>query len=105
MTDKPWKVFERRIANKFESHRTPLSGQMSRHTSSDVLHEGLAKDLFIECKMRKRIWSVNLYKQYKKTADKLNKILVIALHQTGDKRDYFLIEKNDFLRLLKGDNP
>ncbi len=43
---KAWKSLERRIAKKFGTYRTPLSGGSSRHTASDTLHP----ELYIEIK-------------------------------------------------------
>lgn len=39
MTDKAWKAYERRVAKDHNTHRTPLSGINSRHTSSDSLSD------------------------------------------------------------------
>lgn len=52
MPDKPWKAFERNIAARFSTTRTPLSGGTSQHTRSDTLHP----TLFIEAKHR-RAWA------------------------------------------------
>lgn len=43
---KSWKALERRIASKFGTFRTPLSGMSSRHTASDTMHP----ELYIEVK-------------------------------------------------------
>lgn len=48
---KAWKDLERRIAKRFGTHRTPLSGSSSRHTASDTLHE----NLYIEVKYSGRL--------------------------------------------------
>ncbi len=101
MPDKAWKAFERRVAKSFGSQRTPLSGKMSGHTSADVLHKGLAENFFIECKMRKKIAVIEIYKKHLKAAKKSGKPLLLFLHQTGDKKDYILLEKEDFLKILK----
>jgi len=48
MSDKTWKARERQVAKFFGTERNPLSGQNSKHTSSDTLHQ----TLYIEHKHR-----------------------------------------------------
>jgi hypothetical protein len=48
---KAWKALERRIAKRFGTFRTPLSGMSSRHTASDTLHQ----ELYIEVKWSGRV--------------------------------------------------
>lgn len=46
MANEAWKKFERKIATKLGTFRTPLSGGSSRHTRSDTLH----RELYVEIK-------------------------------------------------------
>jgi len=64
MPDKSWKKQERRIAKLFGTRRTPLSGYLSLHTKSDIIHD----KLFVECKYRSAGFS--LIKAFKKKMKK-----------------------------------
>jgi len=68
--NKNWKNVERRIARKFGTERTPLSGGNSRHTRSDSLH----KDIYMEQKYSKRFAFHNLFRKTAELAKLENKI-------------------------------
>ena len=76
-----WTAFERTVSRFFGSERTALSGSNSKQTASDSLHPVL----FIEAKLRKRMWIWNLFTKTEKLAAKENKIPVVAIKQKGCK--------------------
>lgn len=67
--NKNWKNVERRVARKFGTERTPLSGGNSRHTRSDSLH----KTIYMEQKYSKRFAFHNLFRKTAELAKKENK--------------------------------
>lgn len=95
MASNNWKNQERRIARMFGSHRTPLSGINSRHTSSDIIHE----KLYVECKYRKRIAILDLMEGVIEEAKKEDKIPVLALKSRECQDDFFLLRKKDLLQI------
>ena len=85
MTNKTWKSRERQVARFFNTQRTPLSGGASGHTRSDSLH----KELFIECKLRKKHSAVSLWDKVNVMAVNEGKVPVIALCELN--RDGFWV--------------
>lgn len=81
MSNKTWKNVERRIASFFKTKRNPLSGQNSRHTGADILHD----KLFVEVKMRKQIPFLKLFKETSELAKKENKIPVVVFVEKGSR--------------------
>jgi len=82
MAEKTWKRVERKIARFFGAERNPLSGENSKHSRSDSLHERL----FIETKHRKYHSAVTLWRETKEKAKKEGKTPVICLaekHKNG----------------------
>ena len=89
-----WKRVESKVAAKFGTVRTPLSGSNSRHTSSDSLR----KDLYIEIKCRKA-WAIfTLWKDVKAKAKKEKKHPILILHEVG-KHSYLRVEETDLKEL------
>jgi hypothetical protein len=72
--DKNWKKAERRIAAKFGSTRTPLSGSNSKVTASDTFHE----KLYIEVKRLKRVPGLTLFEDTVAKAKIEKKVPVVA---------------------------
>lgn len=73
-----WKNDELLVGKFFNTHRTPLSGENSRHsTHSDTLHPSL----YIETKRRTKHYAVELYEKELPKARAENKPLIIALKQ------------------------
>jgi len=97
MTDKHWKAGERRIAKKFNTKRTPLSGGNSRHTMSDTLH----KRLFIEVKHKKVIPGNNLGEQTKQLAKKEKKIPMIVFIKKNHPEPIVLCKLNDLKKITE----
>ncbi|MBU2685667.1 MAG: hypothetical protein KKF27_20690 [Gammaproteobacteria bacterium] len=81
---KTWKTVENRIAKRFGSTRTPLSGSNSKHTQSDTLHS----KLYIEIKHGESSLIETMYK----SADKHIAIVI----QDGRNRRLFMAEVEDF---------
>ena len=76
---KAWKSFERRVANFFNTTRTPLSGGNSKVTRSDTFHP----HLFIECKTRKSFAFHTTYKDAKEKAKKEGKLPILITQEKG----------------------
>ena len=92
MADKSWKAFERRCARFFGCNdRNPLSGQNSKHTASDTLHESL----FIEAKQRQKYAVIRLWDECKKLALKEGKIPVIAISEKNRPGFWVLVHSGD----------
>ena len=100
MPDKVWKQAERGISAFFGTVRNPLSGEMSKHTSSDTLHPRL----FVEAKYRKRHTTWSLWRDAKDKADKENKLPVLALKEKG-KHGFLVVVRssdlNEFIKIYK----
>ena len=89
-----WKRVERKVAHKFGTERTPLSGSASRHTSSDSLHTSK----YIEIKSRKA-WAIfTLWRDVKAKAKKEKKHPILILHEVG-KHYYLRVEETDLKEL------
>jgi len=97
MPDKSWKKQERRIAKLFGTRRTPLSGYLSLHTKSDIIHD----KLFVECKYRRHIAILDIFPEVAKKARKENKIPVLAVKSAKLKDDYLLIRARDLIKIAK----
>ena len=93
MSDKAWKQFERRVARFFGSERNPLSGQNSKHTGSDTLHD----TLFIECKQRQRIALVGLWDEARDQARREDKLPVVAVSVKHRPGFWLLVHSDDLL--------
>lgn len=91
-----WKQFERDVAGEFGTKRVPLSGSNSGHnTNSDSLHP----DLYIECKVRQKVWLHTLYNDTETKAKLENKIPLVAIKQKGQ-RGYLLAFKPEYLEKI-----
>jgi len=76
MSDKNWKVHERKVAAFFGTKRVPLSGSNSGHgTSSDSLD----KELYIECKSRKDLPVLRRFKKVKDDAKEYEATPIIQI--------------------------
>ncbi len=95
--NKNWKAIERRIAGFFGTVRTPLSGQNSRHTGSDTLHN----NLFIEIKMRKRIPFLKTFKDTIKLSQKENKIPLVVFVEKGSQTPILMCRLHDLTEISK----
>ena len=95
MADKTWKKAERRICRYFGAERNPLSGENSRHTRSDCLHE----TLYIEVKHRKKHSAVTLCDDTAKKAKKEGKIPVVCLAEKG-RHGFWILVHCDHLSWL-----
>lgn len=85
-----WKRVEGKVAARFGTERTPLSGGNSKITRSDTL----SKDKYIEVKSRKT-WAIfTLFRDTAEKAKKEKKTPMLVLHETG-KHLYLKVEKLD----------
>lgn len=91
---KTWKSVERKVARKFGTERTPLSGSNSRHTLSDTLHE----KYFIEVKHRKRIPFFKTFRESLESAKKEGKTPIVIFKEKGAKFEILMIRVDDFLK-------
>lgn len=92
-----WKEGERRIAKRFGTTRTPLSGINSRHTGSDTLSEFL----FIEVKHRKRIPADKLWGETVEKAKKENKIPLLVFIKKNFPYPFILCRLDDIPKINK----
>ena len=93
-----WKMQEQRIAEKFGTRRTPLSGSSSGHnTNSDTLHSRL----YIEVKHRKHLYPLRLLSEIAPKARAEGKIPVLALKSSDVADDVFLIRSKDLEKVAK----
>ena len=92
-----WKTAERRIANFFNTTRTPLSGGNGKQTRSDTLHPGI----FVEAKLRVKHAAVSLWRETKTLATKENKIPVICLSEKHKPGFWVMCHSDDFVRVAK----
>lgn len=90
MANQAWKRFERKIADKLGTFRTPLSGGSSRHTRSDTLHS----ELYVEIKFTgktqmamKKIWLDDMMKFAKAE----NKFPMLVFGFAGDDKQWAVI--------------
>lgn len=92
MSDKDWKVAERRMARFFGSVRNSLSGGSSKLTRSDSIH----KKLFVECKLTKEsaVWS--LWERTKIKAQQENKTPVLCIQKKNRKGFLVIAHTTDF---------
>lgn len=98
MPEPTWKRRERQIAAYFDTYRTPGSGQVSRHTSSDTLHP----DLYVEIKSRVKHTAVSLWDKTKKKATREGKTPVVALCENGRPGFWLLVHSDDLGALVDG---
>lgn len=87
MGDKAWKRAERKGATAIGATRTPLSGSVSGHTSSDTLHPVI----YLEMKYRKTFGVVSQIRREEVKAKKEGKIAVLGFQQRGLHTRYYLI--------------
>lgn len=92
-----WKAVERRIANWWGTERTPLSGQSSRHTHSDTLHQ----TLYIEVKQRKTMGIFNIFRDTEKKAKKEGKIPVVCLQEKNKKGFLVVMKSTDIEQIIR----
>lgn len=94
---KTWKGLEWRVAKKFGTERTPLSGSLSKHTRSDTLHD----KLFIEIKLRSKIPFLKTFKETLKNAEREDKLPLVVMHEKGKHLDIVMIKLEDFLEIWR----
>ena len=80
-----WKAFERKVADFFNTERSPLSGSNGKQTRSDSLHP----DLYIECKYASKSSLVTLYIDTDSKAVKEKKLPIMCHKKKG--QDGFLV--------------
>lgn len=97
MPEEVWKVFERVVAEFFETFRNPLSGENSRHTAGDVIHP----DYLIECKYRKKLGLFSLWRRTRALAEKEGKIPILAFKERGVKGWIFAVHAGDLKRIAE----
>ena len=97
MNSNTWKQGEERIARRFGTHRTPLSGGNSRHTRSDTLHN----KLFIEVKHRKEFPQPSLWKESVEIAKKENKIPALVFLKKNDSNPLILCRLDDIEEIAR----
>lgn len=66
MGDKPWKAYERFVADIFETSRNPLSGKNNAGRTGDIIHD----DINIECKNHRNLTIYGWMKKAEKESDK-----------------------------------
>jgi len=93
-----WKKSESRIAAKFGTTRTPLSGGASGHTRSDTLH----KRLFIEAKLRNTYSVVTLWDDTTELANLEDKTPVVILSEKG-RPGFWVLTHIDDLATVAGE--
>lgn len=78
MPDAAWKRYERRLAMDWGAEaRTPLSGEHSRHTSADTLHE----TVYIEAKLMADAPLWEDFRDLRQRADRYDKLPAILLEK------------------------
>ena len=98
MSEKSWKVMERRVAKAFGTVRNSLSGSRSKAgTSSDTLHS----KLYIECKRQKRVAVLRWMAEVEGKARDEEKVPVMALKGVDSKSDYILVRLRDLQLVAK----
>jgi len=90
-----WKNIESKIAQFFNTERTPLSGGNSKHTRSDTLH----KNLFIEVKYRKTHSAVALWRSILKKAQMEKKTPVVCLKEKHKPGFFIVCHSNDLTEI------
>ena len=95
--NKAWKQRERDVADFFHGERNPLSGQNSKQTAADVIHE----NLFIEVKLRQTHTAVSLWDQVNQLAEKENKVLVVCLCEKNRPGFWILVHSIDLPKLVR----
>lgn len=93
---KAWKAMERSVAKKFGVRRTPLSGINSGHTHADIIHP----TFFVECKYRKRLGLVELFKKVRRQAVAEDKIPLVVLKQMGQQGEIVCMDLDYFMMLI-----
>jgi len=78
--------------------RNPLSGEHSRHTAGDIIHD----KYFVEVKSRKRIPFLKTFKEICEKAKKESKIPLLVMHEKGKKIDLVMLKLEDFANIKKG---
>ena len=91
-----WKAVERKIAQKFGTTRTPLSGGNGKVTRSDTLHDSL----FIEIKHSKRPPGVLLFRKVKELARREGKIPILVYKHKGTPLEYVILDLDNLIKLL-----
>lgn len=92
-----WKAMERKVAAKFGSKRTPLSGSNGGVTASDSLHPVL----FLEAKLRAKHAAWELWQDTAAKAKKENKVPVVALKQKGGRGELYVIHGDHLREVLE----
>ena len=97
MNRNTWKQGEARIAKKFGTVRTPLSGKNSRHTEADTLH----KKLFIEIKHRKKIPFLKTYKETIMKSKKEKKTPLVVFIEKNSRTPIVMCDINNLKKIAR----
>ena len=99
--DKPWKRFERRIAERFKeidptARRCPVADQATNNDIVTSLPYG------IECKRRKRLpdWIRDAWAQCRANS-KEDQVPIVILGEHGTTNDFVLLSLDDFIKITK----
>lgn len=92
--DRPWKVFERRVASEFHTSRQLMKGTDEK---ADIIHQVFE----VDCKLRKA-WSIpQWFRELRDSARKKHKIPVLVLRKPGKRITYAVVELDTFTSLAK----
>ena len=99
--DKPWKRFERRIAERFKeidptARRCPVADQATNNDIVTSLPYG------IECKHRRRLpdWIRDAWAQCRANS-KEDQVPIVILGEHGTTNDFVLLSLDDFIKITK----
>ena len=94
--DKPWKVFERRIAQLMGCKRA-LNHLSGGGDMSDISHSLFS----VDTKLRKT-FSLSDFDKLRTNAQKHNKVPVLAYRKPKERRTYAVMDFDTFISLAKG---
>ena len=97
MADKFWKKSERRLAKRFGTTRTPLSGRGSRHTSGDII----SNTLYVEHKIRKKMPFKQLLQDTEAKARREGKVALIVVRERGSPRWMAFLNLDDIPKVAE----
>ena len=98
-----WKALERRICEKFNGRRTPLSGSNSQHGTSADCIETNYPEYYLEIKLRESFLHHTMFEDdVKKPAEKEGKIPILITHKKNAKTGALVVLRlDDFLEVIK----
>ena len=91
-----WKAMERRVAARFGTKRTALSGSNGGVSASDSMHPRI----FVECKYRQKHATYQLWLETFEKAKKENKTPVVVLKEKGRKGELYVVHGDDLETVL-----